>query len=58
MRSLMGQKNLAMLTGWPYYWRWLKFNDLRAAMTDTPYVTFTLLFSLINKRNVDIAYSN
>ena len=52
IRSLMGQKN------WPYYQGRLKFHDLRAVMTNTPYIAFTVLFSLINNQNVDIAYSN
>ena len=39
-----------------------KFHDLRAVMTNTLYSEFVfleqLLFSLINNRNVDIAYNN
>ena len=59
----MVQKNLAVLTWWPYYWGRLKFHELRAEMTNTLYSTFAfleqhLLFSIINNRNVDIAYSN
>ena len=50
--------NRPVVTGWPYYQGRLKFNDLRSVMTNTPYITFTVLFSLINNRNVDIAYSN
>ena len=49
----MGQKK-----NWPYYQGWLKFHDLRAVITNTPYIEFTVLFSLITNRNVDIAYSN
>ena len=57
--SPMGQKNLAVLTGWPYYWGRLKFYDLRAGMTNTPYIAFAFLeHSLINNRNVDTAYKN
>ena len=59
--SRRGQKNLAVLTGWPYYRGRLKFHDLRAIMTNTPYSKFEFLeqlFSLINNRNVDISYSN
>ena len=44
-------------TIWPYYQDWLKFHDLRAIMTNTPYIAFTILFSLINNQNVDITYS-
>ena len=54
----MSQKHLAVLTGWPYYRGRLKFHDLRAVMTNTPYIAFTVLFPLINNSNVDIAYSN
>ena len=57
----MGQKNLAVLMGWPYYRGRLKFHDLRAVMTNTPYSKFTFLeqlFSLIDNWNVDIVYSN
>ena len=56
----MGQKNLAVLTGWPYYLGRLKFHDLRAIMSNTPYSNFAFLeqlFSLINNQNVDIPYS-
>ena len=59
--SPMGQKNLAVLTGWPYYRGRLKFHDLRAIMSNTLYSKFAFLeqlFSLINNRNVDITYSN
>ena len=38
-----------------------KFHDLRAVMTNTLYREFVFLeqlFSLINNRNVDIAYNN
>ena len=39
-----------------------KFHDLRAVMTNTLYSEFVfleqLLFSLINNRNVDVAYNN
>ena len=38
----------------PYYQDWLKFHDLRAVMTNTPYIAFTILFSLRNNRNVDV----
>ena len=61
IQSPMGQKNLAVLTGWSYYRGRLKFHDLRALMTNTPYIAFTFLeqlFSLINNQNVDITYSN
>ena len=50
----MGQKK----KNWPYYRGWLKFHVLRAVITNTPYNEFTVLFSLITNRNVDIAYSN
>ena len=55
-----GSKKLAVLTGWPYFQGCLKFHDLRAVMTNTPYSAFAFfeqLFSLINNWNVDIAYS-
>ena len=58
----MGQKN------WPYngvavFPGKAQFHDLRAVMTNTldrntPYIAFTVLFSLINNRNVAIANSN
>ena len=54
----MGQKNLAVLTGWPYYRGRLKFHDLRAIMSNALYSKFAFLeqlFSLINNRNVDIS---
>ena len=54
----MGQNELGILTGWPYDRGRLKYHDLRAVMTNTPYITFTLPFSLINKGNVDVVYSN
>ena len=57
----MGQKHLAILTGWLYYQGRLKFRDLRAVMTNTPYITFAFLeqlFSLIKNLNVDTAYKN
>ena len=57
----MGQKNLAELTGWSYYQGRLKFHDLRALMTNTPYIAFAFLeqlLSLINNQNVDISYSD
>ena len=57
----MGPKNLAVLTGWPYYQGRLKFHNLRAVMTNTLHIAFAFLeqlFSLINNQNVDIAYSN
>ena len=52
----MGPKKLAVyITG-----AWLKIHDLRALLTkiNTPYIAFTVLFSLINNinRNVNIAY--
>ena len=53
-----GPKKKAVLTGWPYYRGRLKFHDIRAVMTNTPYIAFTVLFSLINNWNVDIAYGN
>ena len=56
-----GSKNLAVLTPWPYYRGRLKFHDLTAVMTNTPYIAVAFLeqlFSLINNRSVDIAYSN
>ena len=59
--SPMGQKNLAVLTGWHYYRGRLKFHDLRAIMSNTLYSKFAFLeqlYSLINNRNVDITYSN
>ena len=51
-------KNLAVLTGWPYYWGRIKFHDLRAVMTNTLCIAFAELFSLINNQNVDMEYSN
>ena len=39
----MGQKNLAVLTGRLYYQGRLKFGDLRAVMTNTPYIAFAFL---------------
>ena len=57
----MGQKHLAVLTGWLYYQGTLKFHDLRAIMTNTSYIAFAFLeqlFSLINNQNVDTAYKN
>ena len=51
-------KDLAVSSGWSYYRGRLKFHDLMAVVTNTPYIAFTVLFSLINNRNVDIAYSN
>ena len=56
-----GSIKLAVLTEGLYYRGWLKFHDLRAVMTNTPYITFVFLeqlFSLINNPNVDIVYSN
>ena len=47
-----GPKNVALLTGWPYYG--VGFHDFAAIMTNTPYIAFTELFSLMNNRNVDI----
>ena len=47
--------------GWPYYRGRIKFHELRAEMTNTPYSTFAFLeqlFSIINNRDVDIAYRN
>ena len=36
-----------------------QFHDLRAGMTNTPYIAFAFLeHSLINNRNVDTAYKN
>ena len=35
IRSPMGQKHLAILTGWPYYRGRLKVHDLRVVMTNT-----------------------
>ena len=61
IQSQMGQKNLAILTGWSYYRGRLKFHDLRALMTNTPYIAFAFLeqlFSLTNNQNVDITYTN
>ena len=55
--SLLGPKKLAVRAGWPYYQGRPKFHDLRAIMTNTPYIAFTALFSLTNNHNVDIAYS-
>jgi len=57
----MNAKNLAIVTGWPYYRGMVKFHDLSVLMKNTPYIAFTLLeqlFSLINNQNVDLAYSN
>ena len=56
----MVQKNLAVLTWWPYYQGRLKFHELRSEMTNTRYSTFAFLeqlFSIINNWNVDIVYS-
>ena len=53
-----GPKKLAILTGWPYYQGRLKFHDLRAVMTNTLYIAFTVLFSFINNQNVEMEYSN
>ena len=61
IQSPMSQKNLAVLMGWSYFRGRLKFHELRALMTNTPYIAFALLeqlLSLINNRNVDITYSN
>ena len=59
LRSLMGQKKLAvLLTEWPYYQGKLKFHDLRAVITNTPHIAFTVLFTVANNGNVYIAYSN
>ena len=45
---------MALLTGWLYYWGRVKFHDLRAEMTNTPCIAFTLLeqvlFSWINNQ--------
>ena len=57
----MVQKNLAVLTWWPYYTGRLKFHELRSEMTNTLYSKFAFLeqlFSIINNWNVDIVYSN
>ena len=57
----MVQKNLAVLTWWPYYTGRLKFHELRSEMTNTLYSKFVFLeqlFSIINNWNVDIVYSN
>ena len=57
----MSAKNLAVVTGWPYYWAMVKFQDLSVLMKNTPSVAFTLLeqlFSLINNQNVDLVYSD
>ena len=35
VRSPAGQKNLAVLTGWPYCLGRVKFHELRAVMTNT-----------------------
>ena len=46
---------------WPYYRGRLKFHDMKAVMTNTPYIALSFLeqpFSLINNRSEDIAYSN
>ena len=51
----MGQKKLVLLTGSTYYRGRLKFHDLGAIMTNTPYSAFAYLeqlISLINNRNV------
>ena len=53
-----GPKKLAVLTEWPYYQGKLKFHDLRAVITNTPHIAFTVLFTVVNNGNVDIAYSN
>ena len=53
----MGQNELGVVSGWPYYRGRLKYHDLRAVMTNAPYITFAVLFS-INNRNVDLVYSN
>ena len=55
------KKKMAILTWWPYYRDRLKFHDLRAVMSNTPYiVAFAFLeqvFSLIINRNEDISKS-
>ena len=53
-----GPKRLARLMGWPYYQGRLKFHDLRAVMTNKPYIAFSIVLSLKNNLNVDIVYSN
>ena len=35
VRSPVGQKHLAVLTGWPNYWGRVKFHELTAVMTNT-----------------------
>ena len=40
---------LAVFTGWPYYPGRLKFHDLRAVMTNRPYIVFAF-FVLISKQ--------
>ena len=64
VRTPVGQNIFGgiVFTGWPYYWGGVKFHELRAIMTNTPYIAFAFLeqlFSLINNlnRNVEIAYS-
>ena len=59
IQSQMGKKNLAILTGWSYYRGRLKSHDLKALMTNTPYIAFAFLelLSLINNQNVDITSS-
>ena len=58
IRSPVGQKikEMAVLVkGWPYYRGRVRFRDLRAVMTNTPYMTFVLVVQLvlfnINNRN-------
>ena len=61
IRLPMGQKNLAVLTGRPYYRGRLEFYDLRAVLTNALCIAFAFLeqlFSLINNQNVDIEYRN
>ena len=47
--------------GWPHYHGRVKFHDFRAIMTytrNTLHIAFTVMFSLINNQDVDIAYSD
>ena len=45
IQSQMGQKNLGVLTGWSYYRGRLKFHDLTALMTNTPYIAFAFFMN-------------
>ena len=62
IRSPMGHKNMAVLTGWPYYPGQGQIQRLTpGGIAHAPYIAFALLeqlFTLMNYRNGDIAYCN